>query len=41
VVTGLLNVMQWFFFVPEGWWMGVLHVPLLSISVYAFGLSLP
>lgn len=23
------------------WWMGVLHIPLLLISVYAFPLSLP
>lgn len=38
--TGLLNMMQWFILMPEGWWMGILHIPLLSISIYAFVLSL-
>jgi len=40
LVTGLLNVMM-YFLVPEyGPWMGVLHLPLLMISIYAFMLSL-
>ena len=39
-VTGLLNMVTWFVFMPEGWWMGILHIPLLSISLYAFVLSL-
>lgn len=39
-VTGLLNVAI-FFLIPEyGSWMGVLHLPLLLISIYAFVLSL-
>ncbi|MBN1413176.1 MAG: hypothetical protein JW969_20215 [Spirochaetales bacterium] len=40
MVTGLLNMVQWFVLMPEGWWMGILHIPLLSISIYAFILSL-
>jgi hypothetical protein len=40
VVTALLNVLQWFVFEPSGWWMGILHIPLLSISIYAFVLAL-
>ena len=40
LVTGLLNVMI-FFLTPEyGPWMGVLHLPLLLISIYAFVFSL-
>ena len=37
-VTGLLNVLQWFVLDPH-LWLGMLHLPLLSISVYAFVLS--
>lgn len=40
LITGLLNAAQWFGFHPEAWWMGVLHLPLLLISLYAFVLSL-
>lgn len=25
---------------PKGWWVGILHLPLLSVSIYAFVLSL-
>jgi hypothetical protein len=29
-----------FIVISPGWWMGVLHIPLLSISVYAFVLGI-
>ena len=38
-VFGLVNMIVWFAIEPWGWWMGVLHVPLLLISVYAFVLA--
>lgn len=38
VVTGLLNMLQWFVLAPYVW-MGVLHLPLVSISVFALVLS--
>jgi hypothetical protein len=40
LITGILNIIQEFFVFPEAWWMGVLHLPLLAISGYAFILSL-
>ncbi len=40
MVFGLLNLVTWFVLEPWGWWMGVLHIPLLVISVYAFVLAL-
>ena len=39
IITGVLNVMQFFLRTRYSWWMGVLHLPLLTISVYAFVLS--
>lgn len=36
---GVVNMIVWFAIEPWGWWMGVLHVPLLLISVYAFVLA--
>lgn len=39
-ITGLFNMLQWFGFQPGSWWMGVLHLPMVSISLYAFILSL-
>ncbi len=33
-VTGLLNVTEFFLTPSYGWWMGILHLPLLLISSY-------
>ncbi|MCL4562439.1 MAG: hypothetical protein M1281_17730 [Chloroflexi bacterium] len=38
-ITGLLNVGMVFMNPLYGWWMGVLHLPLLLISFYAFVIS--
>ena len=40
VITGLLNVIEFFLIPVYGPWMGTLHLPLLLISLYAFALSL-
>ena len=40
VIFGLVNVITWFVISPAGWWMGILHLPLLLISIYGFILSL-
>ena len=40
ILFGLVNMLVWFILMPIGWWMGVLHIPLLMISVYAFVLAL-
>ncbi|OYO24631.1 hypothetical protein CGZ93_02715 [Enemella dayhoffiae] len=34
-IFGVLNMMTWFLLNPASWWMGVCHVPLLVISVWA------
>ncbi len=36
IIFALINVTMWFVVMPSGWWMGVLHIPLLVISVCAF-----
>jgi hypothetical protein len=39
MITGLLNVIEFFLIPVYGAWMGILHLPLLLISLYAFVLS--
>lgn len=39
VIIGFYNVLVNFFISPGLWWNGVLHMPLLTISIYALGLS--
>jgi hypothetical protein len=39
MLLGAVNMVMWFFVESWGWWMGVLHIPLVVISVYAFVLS--
>jgi hypothetical protein len=39
MLLGAVNMIVWFIVEPWGWWMGVLHIPLVVISVYAFVLA--
>jgi hypothetical protein len=39
MMLGAMNMMIWFVMRPSGWWMGVLHITLLAISIYAFVLA--
>ena len=39
ILLGAVNMIVWFAVESWGWWMGVLHIPLLVISVYAFVLG--
>lgn len=39
ILLGAVNMIVWFVVEPWGWWMGVLHIPLVVISVYAFVLA--
>ena len=39
MVLGLVNMVVWFLLEPWGWWMGVMHIPLLVLSLYAFVLG--
>ena len=39
MLLGAVNMIVWFVVEPWGWWMGVLHIPLVVISVYAFVLA--
>ncbi|MEJ2710629.1 MAG: hypothetical protein P8074_23655 [Anaerolineales bacterium] len=36
ILLGAVNMIVWFVLEPWGWWMGVMHIPLLVISVYGF-----
>jgi len=38
-VFGTVNVLMWFLLKPVFWWMGVVHIPLLAISVLCFVLA--
>lgn len=40
MLIGAVNMLVWFFVMPSAWWMGVLHIPLVAISVYALVLGL-
>jgi hypothetical protein len=33
-IFGLMNMLTWFGMQSENWWMGVLHLPLLILSLY-------
>ena len=36
---GILNMMTWFGFQIQNWWMGICHLPLFILSFYALRLS--
>jgi hypothetical protein len=36
MIFGAVNLVMWFFVAPWGWWMGVMHIPLVVTSIYAF-----
>jgi hypothetical protein len=40
LMFGGVNAITWFVLNPSMWWMGVLHVPLLLVSLLCFVLSL-
>ena len=39
MLFGVVNMIVWFGMQPWGWWMGVMDIPLVVISAYAFVLS--
>jgi len=39
ILLGVINLIVWFAVESWGWWMGVLHIPLVVISIYAFVLG--
>jgi len=40
MIYGVTNELEWFVLNPSMWWMGVMHIPLITISVCAFALTL-
>jgi hypothetical protein len=36
---GVTNEVEWFILNPSMWWMGILHIPLITISLYAFAIT--
>jgi len=36
LTIGQYNLAFYFIFIPEMWWMGIMHLPLFLISLYAF-----
>jgi hypothetical protein len=36
---GVTNEVEWFILNPSMWWMGILHIPLITISIYAFAIT--
>lgn len=38
-LLGVVNMIVWFAVESWAWWMGVLHIPLVVISLYAFSLA--
>jgi hypothetical protein len=40
IVIGLFNILEFFTYPGYGWWMAILHLPLLSISLFSFFLGM-
>ena len=40
MLLGAVNMIVWFVVNPWGWWMGVMHIPLVVIAIYGFVLGL-
>jgi hypothetical protein len=38
LIFGILNMMTWFILQNQNWWMGVLHFPLLILSIYCLAI---
>jgi hypothetical protein len=39
LLLGAVNMIVWFVVEPWGWWMGIMHIPLLVMSTYGFVLG--
>jgi len=39
ILFGAINMLMWFVMEPWGWWMGVLHIPLVVLSIFTFVFS--
>jgi hypothetical protein len=39
IMFGATNEVEWFVLHPSIWWMGILHIPLITISIYAFAIT--
>jgi hypothetical protein len=39
IMFGATNEVEWFVLHPSMWWMGILHIPLITISLYAFAIT--
>ncbi len=40
LLLGAVNLIMWFVLQPWGWWMGVMHIPLVALSAYGLVLGL-
>lgn len=39
IMFGATNEVEWFVLHPSMWWMGIMHIPLITISLYAFAIT--
>jgi hypothetical protein len=39
IMFGATNEVEWFILNPSMWWMGIMHIPLITISLYAFAIT--
>jgi hypothetical protein len=39
IMFGVTNEVEWFVLHPSMWWMGIMHIPLITMSVYAFAIT--
>ena len=40
IMFGVTNEVEWFVLHPSMWWMGIMHIPLITISLYAFAITI-
>jgi hypothetical protein len=39
IMFGVTNEVEWFILLPSMWWMGIMHIPLITISLCAFAIT--
>jgi hypothetical protein len=39
IMFGATNEVEWFVLNPSMWWMGIMHIPLITVSLYAFAIT--
>ena len=39
IMFGVTNEVEWFILNPSMWWIGIMHIPLITIPTHAFAIT--